>query len=207
MADTIYDIMIPEEIKNCSLPSPEELEYFRLEKQRCFFIDYEIEDDYKCVELIKTIIRMNLEEKDIPKEQLQPITLYVFSYGGSLDQATALCDIIEASRIPIITVCLGVAMSAGFLIFLAGKRRYAMKQSCFLAHQGNASFEGTADMIQQAQNNYKKQLKQMKDYILSHTNINERLFNRNKSKDWYITANESIELGICQVINSLDEIK
>ena len=207
MSETIYDVMIPEEIKNCTLPSPEELEYWKLAKNRVYFVDFEIEDDYRCIELIKTIIRINFEEKDIPTNQLKPVYLFVFSYGGCLDQAVALCDVIEASRVPIVTVCLGIAMSAAFLIFLAGKKRYAMKQSCFLAHQGNTSFEGTADMIQQAQNNYKKQLKQMKDYILSHTNINETLFNRNKSKDWYITAAEGVELGICQVINSLDEIK
>ena len=81
MADNIFDIIIPEEIKNCNLPSPEELEYWKLAKNRVFFIDYEIDEDYRLVELSKTIIRMNFEERDVPEEQLKPIYVFVMSYG------------------------------------------------------------------------------------------------------------------------------
>lgn len=204
----LFDFELPESLKDTFMPAPSDVEFWRLAKNRTYFLDYEIDEDYRLIELSKTIIRMNIEEKDIPIDQLKPIYIYIFSYGGCLDQATALCDVIESSRIPIVTVCLGVAMSAGFLIFLAGKRRYAFRQSTFLAHQGNASFEGTADQIAEAQNNYKKQLTQMKDYILSHTKIDEKLFNKNKSRDWYITGKEEIEsFGIAKVVYSFEEIQ
>lgn len=209
MADTVYDIMIPENVKDATtLPSPEEMEFWRLAQNRVFFIDYEIEEDYRLMELAKTIIRMNIEEKDIPEKELKPITLYVFSYGGDLDLSTAFCDIVEMSRIPIITVCAGVAMSAGFLIFLSGKRRYATKQSVFLAHQGSAAFSGSAAEIEESQKNYKRMLDKMEEYILSHTKIDQKLFSRNKKKDWYISGQSDIEsLGIAKVINSFEEIK
>ena len=203
--DNIFEF-IPEECKEKNLPTPEEIEFWRLSKNRTYVLDYEIEDDYRCIELIKTLIRMNIEEKDIPENELKPITLYLFTYGGSLEQAMALCDVVEASRIPIITVCLGVAMSAGFLIFLAGKRRYAFRQGSFMIHQGDATLSGSADMIQQAQDNYKRQLKQMKDYILEHTSIDSKLFSKNKLKDWYLSTTEAEKLGVCKVIKSFNEI-
>jgi len=206
--EELMEFILPEELKNVTLPDSKEVEYWKLAKCRTFFIDYEIEDDYSLIELSKTIIRMNLEEMEIPEEELKPIILNIFSYGGCLDQATAFCDIIEASRIPIITVCMGVAMSAGFLIFLAGKRRYALKQSVFLAHQGSAEFSGSASEIEESQKNYKKQLDKMQEYILSHTKIDQKTFARNKKKDWYISGKEEIEaFGIAKIITSLSEIK
>ena len=206
MFEELEDILVPIAIKDSSLPDPRDVLYWRMRAQRQFAVDWEIEEDYNCIELAKTIIQMNAEEADIPEEKLRPIFLYVYSFGGDLDQAQALCDVIEASRIPVVTICLGVAMSAGFLIFLAGKRRYAFRQSQFLAHSGSASFTGTAEQISSAQENYKTQLKQMKDYILSHTNIDEKLFNKNKSKDWYITFEDVEKFGIAKVISSLSEI-
>lgn len=209
MADPVFDIItIPEELKNVTLPSPSEIEYWKLAKHRTFFINYEIDEDYRLMDLAQTIIRMNIEEAKIPEKDLKPIVLHIFSYGGSLDQATAFCDIIEASRIPIVTVCIGVAMSAGFLIFLAGKRRYALKQSIFLAHQGSAEFSGSASEIEESQKNYKKQLDKMQEYILSHTKIDSKIFARNKKKDWYISGEKEIEsYGIAKIITSLSEIK
>lgn len=206
--DELFGITLPIPQNDKALPTPEEVEYWLLAKNRTFFIDYSIDEDYCLIELAKTIIRLNAEERDIPEEELKPIVLNIFSYGGSLDQATAFCDIVEASRIPIITVCIGVAMSAGFLIFLAGKRRYALKQSVFLAHQGSAEFSGSASEIEESQKNYKKQLDKMQEYILSHTSIDQKTFSRNKKKDWYISGKEEIEsFGIAKIITSLSEIK
>ncbi len=200
------EFIIPSDIKASELIDPSDYLFWRGIKSRQIYLDYEIEDDYRCVDLAKFIIQMNIDEKDIPDSELQPIVLYVFSYGGSIDQAQALCDVIEASRIPIVTVCMGVAMSAGFLIFLAGKRRYAFKQGSFMIHQGEAVISGSADMIQQAQDNYRKTLDQMKEYILAHTSIDPKLFKKNKLKDWYLSSTEAEELGVCKVITSLSEI-
>ena len=56
-----------------------------------------------------------------------------------------------------------------------------------LIHEGSAAFQGTAAEIEQAQKNYRKQLDEMKEYILERTAISEAIFNKNKSKDWYLT--------------------
>lgn len=202
----LLEFEIPTDLKDVSLPSPEELSYWESRKNRTFYIDYEIDDDYMLIELSKIIIQMNMAEKDIPKEELKPIYIYIQCYGGDLDQAFQFCDLLEASRIPIITIGMGVAMSAGFLIFLSGHRRYAFKHCQFLAHSGSAGFQGTAEQIEEAQKNYKKQIEQMKQHILSHTAIDEKTFNKNKSKDWYLINDDIEKYGIAKVINNLDEI-
>ena len=199
------EFIIPEG-KDFQLVDPSEHDYWIMRKSRNLVLDWELGDDYRTVELIKTIISFNLAEKDIPVEELKPLVLWIFSFGGDSFQCSALCDVIEASRIPIITVCMGVAMSSGFLIFLAGKRRYAFSQGSFMVHQGEAVLSGSADMIQQAQDNYRRTLDQMKEYILKHTSIDPKLFKKNKLKDWYLSAQEAADLGVCKVITSLNEI-
>lgn len=187
--------------------SPEEYTYWKARENRTFYIDYEIDEMYSLIELSKIIIHMNMEEKDIPKEELKPIYLFIHSYGGDLEQSLMFCDLLISSRIPIITIAMGVAMSCGFLIFLAGDKKYAFKHSQLLAHSGSAGFQGTAEQIEEAQKNYKKQLGQMKEYILSRTEIPEKIFNKNKSKDWYLTVEELTEYKVVdKLIGNFEDI-
>lgn len=171
-------------------PDPQDYTYWEARESRIFYIDWELDEIYNAVELSKIIIQMNVKEKDIPKENLKPIYLFIHSYGGDLDQCHTLIDIICSSRIPIVTVAMGVAMSAGFMIFLAGHKRYAFKHSNLMIHKGQASISGTPDQIEQAQKNYKRQLNDMKEFILARTEIQEKVFNRNKNKDWFLTVEE-----------------
>lgn len=189
-------------IKEDQLPSPEEYIYWKSRKDRTFYIDYEIDEDYSLVELAKIIIQMNIEEKDV--ESPDPIRLFIHSYGGDIEQALFFCDLVKSSRIPIITIGMGVAMSAGFLIFLSGKKRYAFSHTSMLVHSGSAAFQGTAEQIEEAQKNYKKQIEQMKSYILDNTTIDEKTFNKNRNKDWYLSSDELLKYGVIdEVITDL----
>lgn len=189
-----------------SFPRPDEALYWELREHRTYWIDYEIDDNYNLLTLAKEIIKLNIEE--IKVVDPEPVTLFIHSYGGDLDQAQFFCDLVESSHIPIITVSAGVAMSAGLLIFLSGKKRYAFRHSQILIHQGSASFSGTADEIDAAQKSYKKKLEKMEKYILSHTSIDKNLFNKNKNKDWYVSGDELISLGITyKIIENFSDIK
>jgi len=187
--------------------SPELYTYWKARENRTFYIDYEIDEMYNLVELGKVIIQMNMEEKDVPKDELKPIYLWVHSYGGDIEQANFFCDLCMSSRIPIITIAMGAAMSAGFLIMLAGHKRYAFKHSQLLVHTGSGTLSGTAEQIEEAQKNYKKQINEMKEYILSRTEIDEKTFNKNKSKDWYLTSEELVKFKVVdKLITNFDDI-
>lgn len=203
------EIVVPlvEGMKDKSFPTPEEYTYWKARECRTFYIDYEIDEFYSLVELSKIIIQMNMEEKDIDENELKPIYIFIHSYGGDIEQANYFCDLLKTSRIPIVTIGMGVAMSAGFLIFLAGSRRYAFEHCQMLVHSGSAGFQGTAEQIEEAQKNYKKQLDDMKKYILERTEIDEKTFNKNRAKDWYLTAENLIEYKIVdKIISSFHDI-
>ena len=193
------EIAVPIPIDNpYPLPSPSEVLYWELKEKRAYWIDYEIDEDYLLLILAKELIRLNLEEANIAEPE--PIILFIHSYGGDLDQSQFFCDLVETSHIPVITVAAGVAMSAGLLIFLSGKKRYAFKHSQLLIHQGSAAFSGTAEEIKSAQESYERKLDKMERYILSHTSIDKKLFDKKKLKDWYVSGEELLSLGIADKI-------
>ena len=200
---------IPESLlKDNTLPDPMELNYWEARKNRTFYIDFEVDDDYQLLEIAKTIINMNVAEKDTPIDELKPIYLWIMSYGGDLEQTNFFCDLVETSRIPIVTVAMGAAMSAAFLIFLAGKRRYAFKHSQLLIHSGSGQLTGTAEQIKEAQLNYNRQVENMKDYILARTTIDSKTFNKNKTKDWYLKADELVKYHIVdKLVENFDDIQ
>ena len=98
-------------------------------------------------------------------------------------------------------------MSAGFLIFLAGKRRYVFQHTQLLVHEGSASFSGTAEQIKQAQENYQRQLEQMRAYIISHTDIDAETFDRNRTKDWYLSVDEIKKYNLAKIVKNFKDIK
>lgn len=155
---------------------------------------------------MKTVIQINLEDMTKPVEDLQPIVIMIHSYGGSLHQANIFSDVLISSRTPVITVALGVAMSGGFNIFLAGHKRYVFRHTSLLVHQGMASFEGSAQEIEEAQKNYKKELDEMRDYILDRTEIDEKTFNKNRRKDWYLAFDEIQKYKIGTLVTSIEDI-
>ena len=149
----------------------------------------------------------NRKDKDIPVEKRKPINIYIMSYGGDLYQAYACIATMLASKTPIRTINMGVAMSAGILLLLAGHERYAMKYSTAMIHQGSGGAQGTFSEMEEQQKNYRKLIDCMRDYILDRTNIDMKLYNKNKTKDWFLTDKEQVELGIVsKIVDDIDSI-
>ena len=202
-------IVLPviEGISNKDVLTPEEYNYWTSRQNRTFYIDFEVDETYELMEIAKVIIQINMSEINIPKENLKPIYLFAHSYGGDIEQANFFCDLVMSSRVPVITIGMGVAMSAGFLILISGQKRYAFKHCQMLIHSGSAGFSGTAEQVEEMQKNYKKQINEMKEYILERTSIDEKTFNKNKNKDWYLTSKELIDYHVVDaLIENIDDI-
>ena len=49
--------------------------------------------------------------------------------------------------------------------------------------------------------------KMYEKWFMDRCNVDQKVFNRNKKKDWYLTAEEMLEYGmIDKIIDSLDEV-
>ena len=123
----------------------EQYETDDLENRRLFIND--VIDSDVIDTIVYHILRYNREDKDIPVESRKPILLYVNTNGGSVPDGYALFDAIMTSKTPVYTINQGYCYSMGFLIFISGKKRFAMPNSTFLMHDGSSfAWDSTAKM-------------------------------------------------------------
>lgn len=201
----IMSLEIPKYVETLQLPDPQLLTYYRNASNRTFYIDGEICDDI--IEIGKQIIEINRQDKDIPVDQRQVIKIMVFSIGGLLDATLSLVNICELSKTPVHTFNLGIAMSAGLLILLAGHKRYCLEGSRAMLHSGSGSVGGNYSEVESATKDYKEVIEYMRRYVLRKTKITPQMFGKKKDKDWYLYQNDQVELGIVDsVITSIDEL-
>lgn len=201
----LMEIALPQNLENIQLPSPELLNYWRLAENRIFYVDYEI--DMGILDLQKSIININIADKDIPVDERKPIIIYIDTPGGLLAETMSVSSTIIMSKTPVITVNMAEAYSGGALLLLAGHKRYAMPYAKAMLHTGSGGVSGTFEQTEQAQKNYKKQVDEMGVYILERSGMDEKLYKKNKSKDWYLDAKEQVSAGLVHaIVTDLDEI-
>lgn len=138
--------------------------------------------------------------KNIPIEERQPIKIYLDSPGGYLTSTLTIIDAINLSKTPVWTINIGEAYSGGFFIFINGHKRIAYPNCSFLYHEGSTRVGGDANKFQNSADFYKLQRKRLKDITLKATNITEELYNEHIKDDWYMFAEEAIELGVADEI-------
>jgi ATP-dependent Clp protease protease subunit len=155
-------------------------------------------------DLIKTIRDINTEDlynlQHINGYEPEPIELIVNSTGGSCNDGFALIDVIENSVTPIYTICYGSAYSMGLTIFIAGHQRYCGKLSRFMYHQLSHEFEGKLGDHKINTKELEKLQKIYDDYLISKTNLTQSDLDKVGTSDWYLSAQEALDLGITEYI-------
>lgn len=203
--DELMQIAIPQSIENLQLPDPELVTYYRNLEDRVIWIDYGV--DESILEVSKLIMYFNKLDKDIPIEDRQPIKLLLYSYGGDGQACFSLLDIIALSKTPVWTINMGVAMSAGLLILLAGHKRFCLKNSTALAHSGSGVTSGTFEQTEAQMKDYQRFVKTMRDYIIERTDIDTKTLNKYKNKEWFLYSEDQLKYGIVdKIIDDIDEI-
>ena len=162
---------------------------------------------------IKEIVKINLSDRDFLEKchrwavengqdtspaRLTPIEFFLSTGGGACYDGMALHDVIESSSTPVEVICAGKIMSMGVVVALGAKVRKAYRNTTFMIHQVNGLSIGT--------------LREMEDTVAEASRINDMLFKiiREKTsitedqlnevllrqKEWFMTAEEALELGI-----------
>lgn len=196
-------VAVPQSIENMQLPNPDLLTYYQDEQDRVLWVEGEIDDGI--FELSKLILRYNKEDKDTPVEQRKPIKIFINSPGGDLDSTLSFIGLMEISKTPIWTIDACWAYSAAGLILMAGHKRFALPNTEALIHSGSGQLGGTFDQTTEQMKNYKILVDKMREFILSKTKIDNKLFKKMSAKDWYIYTDEMLELGIVDsIVDNLD---
>lgn len=199
------DVPIPEDIPNDALPDPGLLLDYRLAESRIHYIDFEI--DLCVLDIQRQIILYNLEDKDVPIEERKPIKILIDSPGGLLSETMSLAYAIKMSKTPVWTFNMADAYSGAAVLLMSGHKRFAMPNSIAMIHTGESGLGGTYEQVEAQSKKYQKQIADMGTFILNNTSIDQKLYKKNKAKDWYMDSNEQVSYGLVdEIIDNLFEI-
>lgn len=162
----------------------------RLLQEGIFFLMGDI-DQESIQEAMEWIYYENLTSKK------NKLTLFINSGGGSLYDAFALIDVMRASRLPIDTVGIGSVMSAAFLIFVCGYKRYIAPNASIMCHEYSDTVEGKHHDIMSAMDLAELCNSKMLDVLveqckMTNEEVAEKLLN---PTDVYLTPNELLAIG------------
>ena len=181
----------------------EELFYLKDLKQRKLFLDTDVEQ-ISAGNIAKHIMQYNAEDKGKSIEERKPIILYVASNGGEIDAGFELIDVIRGSKTPVYTVNLGYQYSMGFLIGLAGHKRFAVPNAKFLMHDGSNVIWDSGAKAQDKMEFQKKVEARIRQYVVERSHITEEEYDSKLRVEWYLFADEAKEKGFCDYILGVD---
>ena len=202
----LFEVLLPKEAqKQQALPGVDEVLNWKETNDRRIVINEIVTEELLFYNQL--IIQWNKEdfENNLEVSQRKPIRIYLNTYGGNVDPAMSLSNLIQISKTPVYIYNLGVCASAGVLIFLSGHKRYALKGSKFLIHEGEIGLSGQSKKVMENFEAIKQQEKGIENYIISKTNIDKKLYNKNRKKEWWISS-EAKDLGIVDdIIEDIEE--
>lgn len=149
---------------------------------------------------ITTRIRGLINMRDDSKKD-EPINLLINSDGGSVYEALGIIDFINNLDVKVNTIVRGRAMSAAALILCAGTgTRAASRYSTIMFHEISSDIYGkSSDMKANVQH-----MEKLENILLEIIGTNSKqtidFWKGNTIKDFYITPQEALELGVIDTI-------
>jgi len=174
-------------------------------KNRNLYLAKQVDQD-SINSISKAIIEINEDDKHLKKMYAvydleyvpKPIKLYIDSYGGYVYQCFGLLGIMRNSKVPIHTIVTGCAMSCGFLISIAGHKRFGYHKSTYLYHQVGGGAVGKVKDIEEELVEMLRIQKHVEEITLEQTKIPAKRLERvyKSKKDWYMDSNEAIKFKV-----------
>lgn len=133
-----------------------------------------------------------------------PIIVYIDSYGGFLDSLNSMLETIEQVANPIVTVCLGKAMSCGAVLLAAGDHRFCGRSSRVMIHQSTAGDYGPVEELQKNVDECKRVNDLFMTFLAKRCGKSlpqlKQIIKDNESRDLYLSAEECERFGIVDFV-------
>ena len=150
---------------------------------------------------------IDLLEEIIAEEPRDPVTLFLFTYGGTYDAAIALYDYIKWEETPIHIVVTGTAMSGGTLITACGSgERVAFPNARFMLHgiqhhiTRGSHVDNSIELEEDERINQK-----FIELIAEETNNSVEKVREDLKRDRYLSTTEALEYGLIDRVVGQDE--
>ena len=134
-------------------------------------------------------------KKAIDNKSVEKIKIYINSSGGYLSTLFPLVDLIDSTNKNIETICLGKAYSCGAMLLLAGKKRFAYKNSNILLHEVACDYGHNKNSQNQE---YSKWLNEQNKKLIKM--VKEKTIMSKKEIDKYFKSNKDIFINSTQAL-------
>ncbi len=165
--------------------------YSRLLKERIIFLGTPIDSEVANV-IVAQLLLLESQSSE------QPINLFINCPGGEVYAGLAIYDVMQYISAPVHTNCVGIAMSMGSVILMAGApgHRVALPHSRIMIHQGSAGFRGaTPDIEVQAREVLS--LRDMLEQIYQrHTGHSREKLRSDMERDNFMSPEQAKEYGL-----------
>ena len=154
-------------------------------EERIFYLSDSIDNislGKACFNLLCLIKQDDANEEIKKNFKRKPITIFINSFGGSVYDMWSIIDIITNSKTPIYTYCTGYAMSAGFIIFLAGHKRFVTKHATLMCHQLSMWDNGKLTDMQQIMEEREENQRDIEEFIIKQTKISQEKLDEIRTK-------------------------
>lgn len=154
-------------------------------------------NEASCKELIQALrdAEVTASMEMAKYKQSRPVVLRIKTYGGEVDAAMPLIDIIESLNVEIAAAIEGPCCSAGTLITSACDSAYATPRSMLLIHQLSGGVFGKHSEMKDHAKLGDVQMKYIVDIYKQRTGLSKKKIKKLLSNESWLTAREALNLG------------
>lgn len=168
----------------------------KLMSNRKVFIEGEINADTAC-EFVKKIMILNMQDPN------RPIDLFINTPGGCINSGMLYYDVIQASKAPIRTFCIGRAYSMGAVLLACGNHgRYILPHGEVMIHEPllGSRVGGSSSSIKSISESLLETKRKMNQILAKHTGQTEKTVEEATGYDHYFDSKESLNFGLVDEI-------
>jgi ATP-dependent protease ClpP protease subunit len=129
------------------------------------------------------------------------IRISIMSDGGDIFSGLNMMNVLERSRVKVVTIAQGSCCSAATFVFLGGSERRIGKNAYLLIHQLTTEFWGNFQDLRNEMKTSAKFMKMLKKMYMSKTEIPEKTLTRLMKKDIYLSPDKCIKYKIAHVVD------
>jgi ATP-dependent Clp protease protease subunit len=135
-----------------------------------------------------------------------PIVIYIDSYGGEVDALAKMIETLDEVRNPIITVCMGKAMSCGAVLLSHGDIRFIGRHSRTMVHEVSSWTAGNVHDIKADSEETTRLNEYFMGLLARNCNIKEgyaglrKIMKGKDGRDLYLDAKETVKFGLADQV-------
>lgn len=148
----------------------------------------------------------------LSQDETKPVNVYINSPGGEVNAGLLIYDLIQDAKMPINTICTGMAASMAAIILSGGQpgRRFILPHSKVMIHEPliSSCVGGSATSIKNISDSILETRKICNGILAKHTGKSIKEIDKSTAYDNYMNAEEAVKFGICdEIISGITGIK